>query len=87
MKKWYILAIVVFIFLLTTTYGLPKQRRIAETTAKKAIQARTFQIHEVKSTIYNLFTGKYRVSLINTKSNEKKIVYIYFDDGIRVEIE
>lgn len=66
-------------------YNHPDKKDVVSELAKRSIQARTFQIHEVKNTSYNIFSKKYKITLLNIETGKYADMYIWFDDkGERV---
>ena len=64
----------------------PNRQDAASELAKRSMQARTFQMHEVKNISYNYFSKKYKVTLLNIETEKYVDMYIWFDaDGERVE--
>ena len=83
MKKLYIGILIIvstLVIMLCITSGNPIRKDYAQNIAKKSVQSKTFQIHEVRRTTYNIFTNKYIVKLFNTTTKEFTTVYVTFDD-------
>lgn len=89
MKKIVITSVstlILAIFVISLSFGIPNQRYLAQDFAKRAVQARTFDIYEITSTTYNIFTQKYRIKLKSTHEDRNVYALISFkENGYEIE--
>lgn len=72
--------------LIAIIYGSPEQRKYAEEMARRSFQSKTFQIHVVEYTFYNVIANEYNVKLCNVETEEKFMACVrYNKDGKTIE--